>query len=281
MSKLTYRSPSTLALTSFSIHSAAVLNIVIGIWTLFLWIFLPDSVQSKFISIANTNEFSFYTIAAFTADLTIWSKAVLTIFQWGLFIHFAYVMFGLSRAGTIVLQWTRWKMLSLIVPVVIAFIGLIFYLLFSDDGLKNGKLPQAVKLSWLSDRMDSEGLHRSPFIFQVEGTIEKQEKHIVLKVVRFIAENRGQPKIEIQSLMCALGVFRAGRFEWPTVMHEGGALIKQGLDTNQSIQRDRIEVRVPLSEQFKSGLTAINCYVQSPRGSYPIGNGQENILSWD
>jgi TIR domain len=281
LSKQTNSHPSILSLTSFSIHSAAVLNIVIGIWALLLWIFLPDTVQNKFISITNADGFTLYKIEALISDLTTWSKAVLAIFQWGLFIHFAYVIFGLARAGTIVLQWTRWKLLFSLLPIVITFLGLIFYLLFSDDGLKNGKLPQTVKLSWLPDRMDSEGIHRSPFIFQLEGTIEKQEKYIVLKVLRFIAENRAQPKIEIQSLMCALGVLNAGKFEWPTVMHEGRVWIKQELDTNQSIQRDRIEVRVPLSDQFKSGLTAINCYVQYPTGSYPIGNGQHNILLRD
>ncbi len=281
LSKLTYSSPSTLSLTSFSIHSAAVLNIVIGIWTLLLWIFLPNSVQSKFVSFFNSNELSFYAIETITADLTKSSITILAIFQWGLFIHFAYVIFGLARAGTIVLQWRHWKLLFSIALVTVTFLSAIFYLLFSDDGLKNGKLPQTVKLSWLPDRIDSDGLHRSPFIFQLEGTIEKQEKHIVLKVARFIAENRGQPKIEIQSLMCALGVLKAEKFEWPTVMHEGKALIKQDLDTNQSIRHDRIEIRVPLSDQFKSGSTLINCYVQYPTGSYPIGNGHQNILSWN
>jgi hypothetical protein len=82
------------------------------------------------------------------------------------------------------------------------------------------------------------------------------------------------------SLMCALMEVKAGKFDWPSVMHEGRAWIKQDLETNKKVQLLNLEVRIPLSEQFKSEFTSLNCYLEFPKGSYPMGNGRHIILSW-
>lgn len=272
--------PSVLSTASFSIHFSAALHTALAIWALLFWVVLPDSVHERFTAMATSEIPAPQQIESMFEDLTtaaVWSLGVI---QWGAIIHLVLLVFGISRAGVLVLGWKRWKLLLPLSALSFALIALLFLLLSSSDGVRRGNLPQKVKLSWLKDEVTTEGTRKVPFLFEVNGTIEKRNNSISFLVDRFRAENRAQPAMEIRALMCALRTLRSGKFEWPEVMHEGRASIMHQLMPNQSMVRENMTVEIPLGSQFRSGETSISCFVEVPTGSYPIGDGTLNLLRW-
>lgn len=220
MAKFAASRQSVLSIASFSIHFSAAVHTALSAWFLLLWIVLSDSVQQRFTSMTVNEIPILQQIEALYADLTSETMWALVVIQFGLIIHLVIIVFGVWRAGVIVLGWKRWTQLPLYSVLAIALVVFIHFLLSSSDGIRRENLPQQVKLTWMRDQVYSDGIKRTPFFFEVKGTMEKRENSIEFHVNQFRAENRAQPAIEIRAVMCALRIIRGGQGIWPDVMHE-------------------------------------------------------------
>jgi len=272
--------PATLSLASFSIHCSASLLTVFAIWGLVFWFALPDAVQARFTSIASSDVPVFQQLESLRDDLTLTAAVTLAAVQLGALVHIVLIVYGMARAGVISLHWKRWRLLVPLSVLAVVFLLTASWLLSSGAGVRHDELPRHVKLGWFPDRIDADGLKRAPFLFEVSGAIEKRKESILFRVESFRAENRDQPTTEIRSLMCALGMLKAGKFEWPDVMHEGRALIGHQLARDESIRRESMLIDIPLGPRFHSGATVMNCYIEYPTGSHLIGESRPIVLRW-
>lgn len=281
LSKLGNSRPSAASIVNYAIHCASTIFLLLAIWAMAFWLVLPDAAQLRFVAMRRTDAPFGQVLEKLFDDLTITSIVLTAIVQWGGLLHLIFVAWGVAKAGVVALGWKRWSVFVPMLLIALTSVAAALVLATSAVGLRRANLPMPVNLTWLPDSIDSGGVKKSPFRFAVSGVIEKRSSTINFQIKKFEAENRGQPPIRIDSLMCALGLLRAGKFEWPGVMHVGKVQVQQELESDRSLFRRDLSLEIPLTSELVSGATVFNCYVEHPGGSYPIGNGSHVTLRWE
>lgn len=281
LSGLARKQMPTLALASFSLHAAATYLIAIVMWAVIVWVVLPDEVLTRVMNPPDDGrpflQLLEHTIKAMPMAAQLAFQGVNAL----MLLHLLVLTYAQWRAVTVSIGWLRrrqaWAACGL---SAIAFV-IAVPVLVRLQAWREADLPRPVHWVWLSDQVEAGGKSvLAPFRFALDGRLDKRGNDIVLLVDQFTAESRDQPDLLLQALRCSLGVLEAGQFRWPQPVPRGQAAIQNTLPRDGQLNMADRLIRMPLTADTRTGVTVVNCYVDAPTASYPLGSGQFEVLHW-
>lgn len=281
LSQLALRVPrSALSSSAFALQFAALMHIVVGLWIFTFWLGTPDSVHTTFAAIAESG-------IPLEQKVSSWMNRLTPAFLAFVYMHGAvmgllivYLIYGNLRGMALSLGARRtWPFVLLAGSCYLTAVTI--PMVFSEvDGVRRQDLPMPLRLHWNVDKMTSEGLISAEAVFNLLGTAHKRGEEIVIEIDRLEAENRTLPYLALKSVHCGLGVLERGQFDWPRPVPEGRASLYAAMSPKSSREFKNLTIRIPLTAATKSGATVLACFLETPAGSYPLGNNTQIVLHW-
>jgi hypothetical protein len=277
---LTKSPVSGLSSSSFALHFAATLNTLIALWSLVLWLGTPDSVHQTLTSLTDSELPLEQNLYSKFSTLTRESIIFLALLNGAFSIHTIYLVYGNARAVAISLGSRQWLPIAILAIVTYLGFNASLWLITGADGIRLQNLPMQLKMKWIQDKITTQGIQRAPILLEAAGIVDKQDDLISFNINYILIENRQETELHLISMHCSLGVLSKGEFEWTNPLLEGRVPLNRRVPPRNNTQFQNLNIQIPTNSTAASGTTVLNCYIDVPGASYPLGDGKWTVLRW-